>query len=266
MSATWYGLIEALADIPRLEHARCKAKAETWESDDPDVVEFAINQCQSCPALNDCAEWLSTLHPSRRAPGVVAAQPPPPAAADLRRGRPPSAEESAAAAAQWLAEYLGVNGPSPAKAVEAAAVAAGITPTALRRGRKVAGVVSSRGHHTAMLSLPADADTDSARLGRAVADERPWGSQRDHPPEYTKLPRVIHSDSGVWLEHVGLLDGDDAARLVSWLASAVKNTPREGRVPVVTVIDNGVEVAGLGRLDHAAALALAHRLADCLSP
>ena len=169
MTATWHGLLAALADIPRLAHARCTAKAETWESDDPDVVEFAINQCQSCPALNDCAEWLSTLHPSRRPPGVVAAQPPPPAAADLRRGRPPSAEESAAAAAQWLVEYLGVNGPSRAKAVEAAAVAAGISSTALRRGRKVAGVLSVRGHHTAVLSLPAAAD--SARLGRAVADE-----------------------------------------------------------------------------------------------
>jgi hypothetical protein len=167
MTATWHGLLAALADIPRLEHARCKGRTE-WESDDPDVVEFAINQCQSCPALTACADWLSTLHPSRRPPGVVAAQPPP-ADADLRRGRPPSAEESAAAAAQWLVEYLGVNGPSSAKAVEAAAVAVGISPTALRRGRKVAGVLSVRGRHTAMLWLPGDA-TDAPLHARGAVE------------------------------------------------------------------------------------------------
>ena len=132
-------------------------------------VDYSIAQCRRCESLEPCRQWVSTLHPSRRPPGVVAAQPPPPAAADLRRGRPPSAAESAAAAAQWLVEYLGVNGPSRAKAVEAAAVAAGISSTALRRGRKVAGVLSVRGHHTAVLSLPAAAD--SARLGRAVANE-----------------------------------------------------------------------------------------------
>ena len=87
-------------------------------------------------------------------------------------------------------------------------------------------------------------------------------------PEFAPLPRVTHRDSGVWLEHVGLLDGDDAARLVGWLASAVKkHRRRKGTpVPVVTVTDGGVHVDGIGRLDHAAALALAHRLADCLSP
>jgi hypothetical protein len=87
-------------------------------------------------------------------------------------------------------------------------------------------------------------------------------------PEFATLPRVVAADSGVWLEHVGLLDGDDAARLVGWLASAVKKHRRRNGTPVpaVTAIDNGVTVDGLGRLDHAAALALAHRLADCLSP
>ena len=100
---------------------------------------------------------------------MVAAQPPPPAAADLRCGRPPSAEESAAAAAQWLVEYLGVNGPSPAKAVEAAAVAAGISPTALRHARKRLGVLSVRGHHSAVLSLPGDA-TDALLHTRGAAE------------------------------------------------------------------------------------------------
>ena len=87
-------------------------------------------------------------------------------------------------------------------------------------------------------------------------------------PDYAPLPRVTHSDSGVWLEHVGLLDGDDAARLVGWLASAVKKHRRRKGTPIpnVTVTDGGVHVDGIGRLDHAAALALAHRLADCLTP
>jgi hypothetical protein len=85
-------------------------------------------------------------------------------------------------------------------------------------------------------------------------------------PEYAPLPRITHSDSGVWIENVGLLDGDDAARLVGWLASAVKkHRRRRGTpVPVVTATDDGVEVGGIGRLDPA--LALAHRLADCLTP
>jgi len=90
----------------------------------------------------------------------------------------------------------------------------------------------------------------------------------NQPPEFAPLPRVTHSDSGVWLEHVGLLDGDDAARLVGWLASAVKKHRRRKGTPIPTVsrIAGGVEVDGLGRLDHGAALALAHRLADCLTP
>jgi hypothetical protein len=158
---TWEAINELLGDIPALPGAKCKAKAATWESDDPDAVEFAINQCRSCPALIACTEWLSTLHPSRRPPGVVAAQPPP-ADADLRRGRPLSAEESAAAAAAWLVDWLTAHGPSDVKAVEAAAGAVGITLTALRRGRKVAGAVSSRGHHSAVLLLPADEQPEGA--------------------------------------------------------------------------------------------------------
>jgi hypothetical protein len=70
------------------------------------------------------------------------------------------------------------------------------------------------------------------------------------------------------LEGVGLLDGDDTARLVGWLASAVKKHRRRKGTPIpnVTVTDGGVHVDGIGRLDHATALALAHRLADCLTP
>jgi len=69
----------------------------------------------------------------------------------------------------------------------------------------------------------------------------------NQPPEFAPLPRVTHSDSGVWLEHVGLLDGDDAARLVGWLASAVKKHRRRKGTPIPTVsrIAGGVEVGGL---------------------
>ena len=58
----------------------------------------------------------------------------------------------------------------------------------------------------------------------------------NQPPEFAPLPRVTHSDSGVWLEHVGLLDGDDAARLVGWLASAVKKHRRRKGTPIPNVI------------------------------
>lgn len=88
------------------------------------------------------------------------------------------------------------------------------------------------------------------------------------PHEYVSLPRVVTADHGVWLEGIGLLTGDDAARLVGWLASAVKKHRKRqaSAAPAVTIIDGGVDVAGLGCLSHGAALALAHRLADALSP
>lgn len=41
---------------------------------------------------------------------------------------------------------------------------------------------------------------------------------------------------------------------------------RTGRVPAVTAHANGVHVEGLGVLDHQVAIALAHKLADALTP
>ena len=86
--------------------------------------------------------------------------------------------------------------------------------------------------------------------------------------EFAKPPTVAATRSGVWMSSCGLLSDADVTRLIAWLSRGVAKHRklRTSPVPAVTVVDNGVHVDGLGRLDHAAALALAHRLADCLAP
>ena len=66
----------------------------------------------------------------------------------------------------------------------------------------------------------------------------------------------------------GLLSDADVTRPIGWLSHGVAKHRRLPVLPVpqVTPTDNGVHIDGLGRLDHSAALALAHRLADCLTP
>jgi hypothetical protein len=87
-------------------------------------------------------------------------------------------------------------------------------------------------------------------------------------PSYARPPHVAATRSGVWLSSCGLLTDADVTRLIGWLSRGVAKHRklRTSPVPAVTVVDNGVHVDGLGRLDHAAALALAHRPADCLTP
>jgi WhiB family transcriptional regulator, redox-sensing transcriptional regulator len=66
-------LMGALGGIPRLPGALCRAKSELFdEYEDPEVVEYALNQCQSCPARADCERWLDSLSPTARPFGVVA--------------------------------------------------------------------------------------------------------------------------------------------------------------------------------------------------
>jgi len=63
---------ELAAGIPDLPGARCTGRTE-WDSyDDPGLIEYAIHQCQSCPALSYCRNWVDSLRPSARPPGVVA--------------------------------------------------------------------------------------------------------------------------------------------------------------------------------------------------
>jgi hypothetical protein len=62
------------AAIPKLPGARCRGRSDTWdEYDDPELVEYAIHQCNSCPALDQCRAYLAALKPSQRPTGVVAA-------------------------------------------------------------------------------------------------------------------------------------------------------------------------------------------------
>ena len=75
MSNTWQGLSAALAGIPELPGARCRGRWSVWdETDNPEIIEYAKNQCQACPALAECKEWFESLKASKRPIGTVAGQ------------------------------------------------------------------------------------------------------------------------------------------------------------------------------------------------
>jgi hypothetical protein len=62
-----------LAEIPPLRGARRKGRSDVWdEHDNPELVEFALNQCRSCAAQTDCERWFLGLRPGQRPTGVVA--------------------------------------------------------------------------------------------------------------------------------------------------------------------------------------------------
>jgi len=42
------------------------------ETDDPEIIEYAIAQCQICPVLEDCRSFVDSLKPSKRPVGVIA--------------------------------------------------------------------------------------------------------------------------------------------------------------------------------------------------
>jgi hypothetical protein len=64
-----------LAEIPPLRGARCKGRSEIWdEHDDPELVEYALNQCRSCKAHAACESYFLGLRPSQRPHGVIAGQ------------------------------------------------------------------------------------------------------------------------------------------------------------------------------------------------
>lgn len=73
--STWNGLTEALRCVPRLPAAKCVGTWQIWdETDDPETIEFAVRNCNSCPALIQCRNWLDSLPENRRPIGVVAGQ------------------------------------------------------------------------------------------------------------------------------------------------------------------------------------------------
>jgi WhiB family transcriptional regulator, redox-sensing transcriptional regulator len=75
MSDVWSSLAGALTGVPELRGARCRGQWEVWdETDDPELIEFAKNQCLACPALAECKEWFVSLKPSKRPIGTVAGQ------------------------------------------------------------------------------------------------------------------------------------------------------------------------------------------------
>ena len=68
-------LIGALGGIPKLSGNLCRGEGELFDDfEDPEVVEYCLHRCQSCPALTDCQQWVNSRRPSARPHGVVAGQ------------------------------------------------------------------------------------------------------------------------------------------------------------------------------------------------
>jgi hypothetical protein len=58
--------------IPDLPGARCKGNSHVWESDCPELIEYALSQCAACRSLSDCERYLLSLKPRHRPVGVMA--------------------------------------------------------------------------------------------------------------------------------------------------------------------------------------------------
>lgn len=82
----WKSMSTLLAGIPDLPGARCKARADLFEStiaahdktasraEIQNARTAALHICHECPALAPCRVWLDGLRPMRRPRGVVAGQ------------------------------------------------------------------------------------------------------------------------------------------------------------------------------------------------
>lgn len=72
-------LFDALAVAPALPGAKCRGRHHLFDEPerdaDPDDAEYqqqaALRLCSHCPSLVRCAEWVDSLPPSKRPPGVV---------------------------------------------------------------------------------------------------------------------------------------------------------------------------------------------------
>lgn len=83
-------------------------------------------------------------------------------------------------------------------------------------------------------------------------------------PVYARVPRVVHTTSGVHVEGLGLYDEESSDRLVRYIASALRKYRRRkvsGQV-AVTPVPGGVRLAGLGVLSPDQAIDLANAIVD----
>jgi hypothetical protein len=74
VTAEWEGLAGALAGVPELPGARCIGAWEIFDNEhgSAELQGYAINLCQSCPALTACRDWTRQLRPSQRPGGIIA--------------------------------------------------------------------------------------------------------------------------------------------------------------------------------------------------
>jgi hypothetical protein len=142
----WNDLMSAAGSTPYLESAACRS--EVWMADltdrsPEDMLDGAEAVCHRCPrdTAAACAAWVDRLEPHLRPAGYAAGrllgQPP----------APPRLKADPADDPRWLAAYLGgrPGHAAPAEQVVAAASAAGIPESRLRRARKRCGVTVSTG-------------------------------------------------------------------------------------------------------------------------
>lgn len=75
----WARLAEHLGAIPDLEGAACRGRHTQFDQPEPlndpharARLASAVSECQSCPVLTACGEWVDELQPRQRPAGVVA--------------------------------------------------------------------------------------------------------------------------------------------------------------------------------------------------
>jgi hypothetical protein len=64
-------MLDAVRSSPKLEGALCAGKWLIWESEDQATADYAVSQCNICPALDRCADWADG-YGTRGLLGVVA--------------------------------------------------------------------------------------------------------------------------------------------------------------------------------------------------
>ena len=73
-------VLGALRGVPSLPGARCQGRTHLFDEarlgESADIVAArhaqALALCQRCPSLDRCGDWLTSLPPRKRPPGVIA--------------------------------------------------------------------------------------------------------------------------------------------------------------------------------------------------
>lgn len=73
-------LLGAMLGAPALPGAKCRGRSATFDPARPGEHPDSVGQrhlqalllCDTCPARPPCEQWLGSLTPARRPPGVVA--------------------------------------------------------------------------------------------------------------------------------------------------------------------------------------------------